>query len=55
MNKETMQNKVMDFDAGNNSYTDFNSALSSDFNFENVQQSPSFGIRSNGEKLNFRG
>jgi hypothetical protein len=45
---------VMDFDTATNGYTDFNSALSSDFTFGNIQQSPSFGIRSNGEKLNFR-
>tara|TARA_R110000868_G_scaffold222048_1_gene473887 strand:+ start:6148 stop:8910 length:2763 start_codon:yes stop_codon:yes gene_type:complete len=46
--------QVMDFDPSNNGYTDFNTALSSDFNFKNIQQSPSFGLRSNGEKLNFR-
>ena len=46
--------QVMDYDASSNGYTNLNSALSSDFIFDNIQQSPSFGIRGNGEKLNFR-
>lgn len=46
--------EVMDFDTNTNGYTDFNTALSSDFTFGNIQQSPSFGVRSDGEKLNIR-
>ncbi|MDT7828208.1 outer membrane beta-barrel protein [Pricia sp. S334] len=45
---------VMDFDMDNKGYTLFNEALSSDFNFKSVQQTPSVGIRRRGEKLNLR-
>lgn len=43
---------VTDFDVSDNGYTLFNDALSSDFNFQSVQQTPSVGIRRRGEKLN---
>ena len=46
--------EVMDYDVDDNRYTQFNEALSSDFNFENIQQSPFLGLRHNGEKLNLR-
>ena len=46
--------EVMDYDVNDNRYTQFNEALSSDFNFENIQQSPFLGLRHNGEKLNLR-
>jgi len=45
---------VMDYDDGSNGYTQFNESLSSDFNFENIQQSPFLGLRHNGDKLNLR-
>lgn len=45
---------VMDFDEADNRYTLFNEILSSDFNFNSVQQTPSVGIRRRGEKLNLR-
>ena len=45
--------EVLDYEEATNRYTDFNEMLSSDFNFKNVQQTPSVGLRINGEKLNF--
>lgn len=46
--------EVMDYDVNDNRYTQFNEALSSDFNFVNIQQSPFLGLRHNGDKLNLR-
>lgn len=46
--------EVMDYDVDDNRYTQFNEALSSDFNFVNIQQSPFLGLRHNGDKLNLR-
>ncbi|MCK0148018.1 outer membrane beta-barrel protein [Arenibacter sp. F26102] len=46
--------EVMDYDVDDNRYTQFNETLSSDFNFENIQQSPFLGLRHNGDKLNLR-
>ncbi len=46
--------EVMDYDDNTNGYNLFNETLSSDFNFTNQQQTPSLGIQSQGEKLNFR-
>ncbi|WP_150451771.1 outer membrane beta-barrel protein [Arenibacter lacus] len=46
--------EVMDYDDTTGGYNLFNEALSSDFNFTNQQQTPSIGIQSQGEKLNFR-
>ncbi|PKA97453.1 carboxypeptidase-like protein [Flavobacteriaceae bacterium MAR_2009_75] len=48
------QKEVFDFNEEEGSYNLFNEELSSNFNFKNIQQTPSFGIRRNGEKLNFR-
>ena len=45
---------VMDYDVDDNRYSQFNEALSSDFNFVNIQQSPFLGLRHNGDKLNLR-
>ncbi|MEG3656808.1 outer membrane beta-barrel protein [Arenibacter palladensis] len=45
---------VMDYDVDDNRYSQFNEALSSDFNFINIQQSPFLGLRHNGDKLNLR-
>lgn len=52
--KRKNSKQVMDYDSNSNGYTQFNAALSSDFNFRNQQQSPSIGIQSQGGKLNFR-
>ncbi|MBG47340.1 MAG: TonB-dependent receptor [Pseudozobellia sp.] len=45
---------VNDFDEEVGDYSLFNEELSSNFNFKNIQQTPSIGFRRNGEKLNFR-
>ena len=44
---------VLNYEEATNRYTDFDETLSSDFNFKNVQQTPSIGLRINDEKLNF--
>lgn len=52
--KEKNIRSVYDLDEGDDTYSLFNQALSSDFNFENRQHTPSIGIRSqNGKKLRF--
>lgn len=46
--------EVFDFNEGDGAYSLFNQEQSSNFNFRNVQQTPSIGIRRNGEKFHFR-
>ena len=54
-NDDQKNNKVvMDFDEDSNRFTLFNEALSSDFNFKSIQQTPSVGLRRRGEKLSLR-
>jgi len=45
---------VMDFDEASGRFTLFNETLSSDFNFESIQQTPSIGVRKRGDNLNLR-
>ncbi|SHI95971.1 CarboxypepD_reg-like domain-containing protein [Arenibacter nanhaiticus] len=45
--------EVFDYNEDDFGYTNFNMELSSDFNFKNIQHSPSLGIRKNGEKFSF--
>ncbi len=44
---------VFDFDDEDSVYSNFNTVLSSDFNFRNAQHIPSLGFHSDGEKLRF--
>ena len=44
---------IFEFDSIDSGYTVFNEALSSDFEFETVQNTSSFGIQSNNTKLRF--
>lgn len=43
---------VVDFDETTGSYSDFNQALSSDFKFSNIQNTPSLSFRTRTDKLN---
>ncbi|MEL4306568.1 outer membrane beta-barrel protein [Joostella sp. CR20] len=52
--KQRNENDVFDFDASSDGYTDFNDDLSTNFEFTNNQQTPSFGIRRDGEKWRWR-
>ncbi|ETN93907.1 outer membrane beta-barrel protein [Zhouia amylolytica] len=51
MNKN--EKSVFDYDEVSQVYDDFNTLLSSDFNFENKQHYPEAGFRRNGEKFRF--
>lgn len=52
--KQRNENDVLDFNENTSSYDNFNDALSTDFEFSNTQQTPSFGIRRDGEKWRWR-
>ncbi|QLE01723.1 outer membrane beta-barrel protein [Galbibacter sp. BG1] len=53
---QTNQNRrdVFDFDDTTDAYDNFNSVLSTNYEFRNIQQKPSFGIRRDGEKWRWR-
>jgi len=52
--KQRNENDVLDFNENTSSYDNFNDALSTDFEFSNTQQTPSLGIRRDGEKWRWR-
>ncbi len=54
INQQNNVRSVFDFDDITDDYTNFNQTLSSDFEFNNVQQIPSLGFRSDGEKFRVR-
>ena len=53
-NERNNTRSVFDFNDIVGGYTNFNGALSSDFRFNNEQQTPSIGLSRNGEKLRLR-
>tara|TARA_R110000796_G_scaffold252571_1_gene387996 strand:- start:39831 stop:42602 length:2772 start_codon:yes stop_codon:yes gene_type:complete len=53
-NERNNTRSVFDFNDVIGGYTNFNEALSSDFKFNNEQQTPSLGLNKNGEKLRLR-
>ncbi len=52
--KQRNENDVLDFNENTLAYDDFNDDLSTNFEFSNTQQRPSFGIRRDGEKWRWR-
>lgn len=52
--KENNNRAVFDFDEAANAYSDFNEALSSDFEFKNTANIPNIGLRYDDEKFRVR-